>query len=73
MREFEPDVDPLLYDLKSKIGAAADKCDRNCRPGLVIRMPSPRGPDIRFLPKEVAAQSRDLIREEPCAEHVRDF
>lgn len=74
MREIEPDLDGLLCDLKSKIGAGADCASECAKPRLVMRSPTPREREMRILASDIVSQVRELVREEiRSMQEAREF
>lgn len=73
MRDAEPDLDVLLSNLKSRIGTQVDTSNESAVTRLTVRRPTPKESEVRLLAKELAAQVRELVREELRAVQLRDF
>ena len=64
MREVDPELDVLLCDLKSRIGAAAENGEEPQRRSLVATGSAERKSDVRMLAKEITAQIREALSDE---------
>ena len=64
MREADPNLDVLVCDLKSRIGATAQSMEQSPSTRLLTSRPASQQVELRLIAEEITAQIRRVFREE---------